>query len=174
MDDKEIKEKVLKEIIYDFTHREMKIIDLTIPLARTSESNLFKKKLNQKDKIIQGKDRAYSKEIRDLSLTIENLRRYETKRVLKERQRIKKELEKQISFAKSSNKLSLLMDKEQWATFWERIGEVKKKLWGGKFWTSGYYVNTVGQYGNAEVIKAYVQNQGKEYKRIHYSQLELL
>ena len=52
--------------------------------------------------------------------------------------------------------------------------EVKKKLWGGKFWTSGYYVNTVGQYGNAEVIKAYVQNQGKEYKRIHYSQLELL
>ena len=37
--------------------------------------------------------------------------------------------------------------------------EVKKKLWGGKFWTSGYYVNTVGQYANAEVIKAYVQNQ---------------
>jgi len=31
--------------------------------------------------------------------------------------------------------------------------EVKKKLWGGKFWTSGYYVNTVGQYANAEVIK---------------------
>ena len=38
---------------------------------------------------------------------------------------------------------------------------VKKKLWGGKFWTSGYYVNTVGQYGNAEVIKRYVENQGK-------------
>ena len=52
--------------------------------------------------------------------------------------------------------------------------EVKKKLWGGKFWTSGYYVNPVGQYGNAEVIKAYVQNQGKEYKEIHHSQLELL
>ena len=56
----------------------------------------------------------------------------------------------------------------------KRHPEVKKKLWGGKFWTSGYYVNTVGQYGNAEVIKAYVQDQGKEYKRIHYSQLELL
>jgi len=26
--------------------------------------------------------------------------------------------------------------------------EVKQKLWGGKFWTSGYYVNTVGQYAN--------------------------
>ena len=24
--------------------------------------------------------------------------------------------------------------------------EVKQKLWGGKFWTSGYYVNTVGHY----------------------------
>jgi len=35
-------------------------------------------------------------------------------------------------------------------------------------------VNPVGQYGNAEVIKAYVQNQGKEYKEIHHSQLELL
>jgi len=52
--------------------------------------------------------------------------------------------------------------------------EVKKKLWGGRFWTSGYYVNTVGQYVNAEVIKAYVQNQGKEYKEIHLGQLELL
>ena len=51
--------------------------------------------------------------------------------------------------------------------------EVKTKLWGGKFWTSGYYVNTVGQYGNADMIKAYVQNQGKEYKRIYRGQLEL-
>jgi len=44
--------------------------------------------------------------------------------------------------------------------------EVKKKLWGGKFWTSGYYVNTVGQYGNASMIKKYVQNQGLDYKTI--------
>ena len=51
--------------------------------------------------------------------------------------------------------------------------EVKMKLWGCKFWTSGYYINTVGQYANADVIKAYVQNQGKEYKQIHRSQLEL-
>lgn len=29
--------------------------------------------------------------------------------------------------------------------------EVKNKLWGGKFWTSGYYVNTVGQYGNVNL-----------------------
>ena len=51
--------------------------------------------------------------------------------------------------------------------------EVKEKLWGGKFWTSGYYVNSVGQYGNADVIKKYVQNQGKKYKQIYRDQLKL-
>ena len=51
--------------------------------------------------------------------------------------------------------------------------EVKEKLWGGRFWTSGYYVNTVGQYGNAEMIKKYVQNQGKNYKPIFRNQLSL-
>ena len=40
--------------------------------------------------------------------------------------------------------------------------EVKRELLGGNFWTSGYYANTVGQYGNAEVIKKYVENQGKK------------
>jgi len=52
--------------------------------------------------------------------------------------------------------------------------EVKIKLWGGKFWTSGYYINTVGQYGNVDMIKTYVQNQGKTYKRVYKGQLELL
>ncbi|MFA5298750.1 MAG: IS200/IS605 family transposase [Lutibacter sp.] len=53
--------------------------------------------------------------------------------------------------------------------------EVKRFLWGGKFWSSGYYINTVGQYANEEVIKKYVQSQGnnQEYKRIHSSQLRL-
>ena len=53
--------------------------------------------------------------------------------------------------------------------------EVKRFLWGGSFWTSGYYINTVGQYANEEVIKKYLQNQGnnQEYKKIHRSQLRL-
>ena len=51
--------------------------------------------------------------------------------------------------------------------------EVKRMLWGGKFWTSGFYLNTVGQYGNEEVIKLYVQKQGKDYKQIHRAQLSL-
>ena len=51
--------------------------------------------------------------------------------------------------------------------------EIKNELWGGNFWTSGYYANTVGQYGNAEVIKKYVENQGKQYHKIHSQQLSL-
>ena len=51
--------------------------------------------------------------------------------------------------------------------------EVKEKLLGGKFWTSGYYVNTVGQYANVDLIKEYVQKQGKNYKQIYRGQLSL-
>ena len=54
-----------------------------------------------------------------------------------------------------------------------KFPEVKKELWGGDFWTSGYYANTVGQYGNMEVIKRYVENQGKQYNPIHAEQLRL-
>ncbi len=51
--------------------------------------------------------------------------------------------------------------------------EVKKMLWGGKFWTSGYYANTVGQYGNEKVIREYVHKQGRAYQQIHRGQLTL-
>ncbi len=40
--------------------------------------------------------------------------------------------------------------------------EIKRILWGGSLWTSGYYANTVGQYGNKDVIRKYIENQGKE------------
>ena len=55
----------------------------------------------------------------------------------------------------------------------DRKPKVKEMLWGGNFWTSGYYANTVGQYANEEVIKNYVKNQGKTYKQIHRDQLKL-
>jgi putative transposase len=52
--------------------------------------------------------------------------------------------------------------------------EVKRFLWGGNFWTTGYYVNTVGQYANEEVIKKYLQNQGKsDYEKLHSDKLRL-
>ena len=55
----------------------------------------------------------------------------------------------------------------------KRHKEVKQMLWGGQFWTSGYYMNTVGQYGNEDVIKKYVAKQGKNYRQIYRGQLEL-
>ena len=38
--------------------------------------------------------------------------------------------------------------------------EVKRYLWGGKFWSEGYFVSTVGAHGNEQMIKNYVQQQG--------------
>lgn len=47
--------------------------------------------------------------------------------------------------------------------------QVKKQLWGGSFWSDGYYVSSVGKNTNEDVIQAYVKNQGKqnEYKQLH-------
>jgi putative transposase len=42
-----------------------------------------------------------------------------------------------------------------------RKPSVKRVLWGGEFWTDGYYVATVGEGGSWEVIERYVRNQGK-------------
>ena len=51
--------------------------------------------------------------------------------------------------------------------------EVKKMLWGGEFWSNGYYVATVGKNANEAVIAKYVQEQGreKEYKKMYGQQL---
>ena len=52
--------------------------------------------------------------------------------------------------------------------------EVKKELWGGNFWTSGYYANTVGRYAGKDAIMKYIKNQGKkEYKKIYVDELTL-
>ena len=53
--------------------------------------------------------------------------------------------------------------------------EVKQKLWGGEFWTKGYYVNTVSKHGDENTIQQYVKSQGleKEYKKLHEQQLRL-
>lgn len=48
-----------------------------------------------------------------------------------------------------------------------RCPQVKKALWGGEFWTDGYYASTVGQHGTEELISKYVREQGGEYERMH-------
>ena len=51
--------------------------------------------------------------------------------------------------------------------------EVKKQLWGGKLWTSGYYIGTVGQNASEEQIRNYVKQQGQsgEYKQLYFQDL---
>ena len=40
--------------------------------------------------------------------------------------------------------------------------DLKKELWGGQFWTDGYYVATVGERNNWETVAKYVKNQGQQ------------
>ena len=51
--------------------------------------------------------------------------------------------------------------------------EIRKMLWGGNFWTSGFYLNMLGQYANEVVIKKYVQEQAETYHQIYRDQLTL-
>ena len=57
----------------------------------------------------------------------------------------------------------------------QRAPHVKKKLWGGEFWSDGYFMNTVGQHGNETTIARYVKNQGKEqeYTQLHQQPLPM-
>ena len=48
-----------------------------------------------------------------------------------------------------------------------RCPEIKKQLWGGEFWTSGYFASSVGKHGNEEMIMKYVRGQGKSYTKIY-------
>lgn len=57
----------------------------------------------------------------------------------------------------------------------KKCPHVKKQLWGGEFWTDGYFASTVGKYGNEEMIGKYVKDQGQEYTKLHANhQLQLL
>ena len=49
----------------------------------------------------------------------------------------------------------------------KRCPHVKRQLWGGEFWTDGYFASTVGKHGNESMISQYVKKQGKEYQRVH-------
>ncbi len=48
---------------------------------------------------------------------------------------------------------------------------VRKELWGGEFWTDGYYVATVGERANWATVEKYIQEQGRPKEGL--KQLEL-
>ena len=57
----------------------------------------------------------------------------------------------------------------------KRVPTIKTRLWGGEFWSKGYFITTVGRHGSEETIREYVKKQGaeKEYKRLHDQPIQL-
>jgi putative transposase len=53
------------------------------------------------------------------------------------------------------------------------VPTVKEQLWGGEFWTDGYFVSTVGEHANEDVIRQYIQRHGKQgpYTQLHKQEL---
>ncbi len=48
----------------------------------------------------------------------------------------------------------------------KRRPEVKKELWGGEFWSDGYYAATVGERGNWATVEKYVMQQGTPKEKL--------
>lgn len=44
---------------------------------------------------------------------------------------------------------------------------LKKDLWGGEFWSDGFYFTTVSERGNWQVVEKYITNQGKTMDELH-------
>lgn len=52
-----------------------------------------------------------------------------------------------------------------------RFPQLRKDLWGGEFWSDGYYLATVGERGNWKIVEKYIvekyiENQGKTVKQV--------
>ena len=43
----------------------------------------------------------------------------------------------------------------------KQMPEVKEQLWGGEFWSDGYFISTVGTHNNEEAVKRYIKEQGR-------------
>lgn len=58
----------------------------------------------------------------------------------------------------------------------KKFPELKSRMWGGEFWSKGYFISTVGKHADERMLKNYVRNQGvsKSYQSVHQSQLKLL
>lgn len=56
-----------------------------------------------------------------------------------------------------------------------RVSAAKKYLWGGEFWSDGYYITTVGRHESEGEIRRYLaaQRRQQEYTQLHTQQLRL-
>jgi putative transposase len=53
----------------------------------------------------------------------------------------------------------------------KQFPELRRELWGGEFWSDGFYLATVSERGNWQQVERYVKNQGKTMQS---NQLRLL
>ena len=67
----------------------------------------------------------------------------------------------------SVTKLVMLIKSLTAREVFKRCPQVKKHLWGGEFWTDGYFASTVSKHGNEDTIGDCVKNQGKPYQKLH-------
>ena len=50
----------------------------------------------------------------------------------------------------------------------ERFPNLKKhELWGGEFWSDGYFASTVSKHGDENTVANYVKQQGQTYEKLH-------
>lgn len=67
----------------------------------------------------------------------------------------------------SASKIVTLIKSITAKGIFKRCSKVKEQLWGGAFWTSGYFVNTVSRHGNEQVISNYIKAQGVDYTQLY-------
>lgn len=51
----------------------------------------------------------------------------------------------------------------------KKFPELKEDLWGGEFWNDGGYIGTVGEGVNADIIRKYIQQQGRTTTQLKLS-----
>jgi putative transposase len=54
-----------------------------------------------------------------------------------------------------------------------KLPDVKAELWGGEFWTDGYYIATVGNRGTRQTIGRYIEKQGRKPIDIQLTMFDL-
>ena len=42
----------------------------------------------------------------------------------------------------------------------KRHPDLRRELWGGELWTDGFFVASIGEHGNQDVIRNYIKKQG--------------
>src|SRR3989344_8181219 len=52
----------------------------------------------------------------------------------------------------------------------EKHPDLRKELWGGEFWSDGGYVGTVGEGINADIIRKYIEKQGRSTAQLKLSE----